>query len=108
MISNSSNQNRQETELNTLRQSCKQLESDNEELKRRLAALERLSDENSRLRFIKEESDMLRSCLEMTQENISILLKEKKSLQETVTNLQNQLAGAGPSNSSRNSWSIKR
>ncbi|XP_033218279.1 UHRF1-binding protein 1-like [Belonocnema kinseyi] len=106
-ISNSI-QTKSASELNTLRQSCQQLNSDNEELKRRLAALERLSEENSRLRFIKEESDMLRSCLETAQENISILLKEKKSLQEAVTNLQGQLAGAGPSSSTRTSWSIKR
>lgn len=107
-LSNGSIQNRSDAELNILRQSCKQMKSDNEELKRRLAALERLAEENSRLRFIKEESDMLRSCLEMSQENISILMKEKKNLQEAVTNLQGQLAGAGPSNTSRTSWSMKR
>ncbi|XP_051166558.1 UHRF1-binding protein 1-like isoform X3 [Leptopilina boulardi] len=108
ILSNGTIQNRNDAELNNLRQSCKQFKSDNEELKRRLAALERFADENSRLRFVKEESDMLRSCLEISQENISILMKEKKSLQETVTNLQGQLAGAGPSNSNRTSWSMKR
>ncbi|XP_015598696.1 UHRF1-binding protein 1-like isoform X2 [Cephus cinctus] len=97
-----------ELELNTLKQSSRQLKSDNEELKRRLVAFERLLEENSKLRRVKEESEVLRSCLNAAQGDVSTLLEEKRTLQETVTDLQNQLMGNGPGNSNRMSWSIKR
>ncbi|XP_012273649.1 UHRF1-binding protein 1 [Orussus abietinus] len=80
-----------EIELSTLRMASKQLRSDNEELKRRLAAFERLSEENTKLRRAKEESDVLRTCLNAAQESITSLLQEKKNLQETIAELQGQL-----------------
>lgn len=98
----------QELELNVLRQSSKQLRSDNEELRRRLVAFERLSEENSKLRRAKEESEVLRSCLNAAQEDVTTLLEEKRTLQETVTELQNQLTEGGSENSNKTSWSIKR
>lgn len=97
-----------ELELNGLRQFTQQLKSDNEELRRRLATFERLSAENSKLRRTKEESEVLRSCLNAAQEDVSVLLQEKRSLQETVRELQSQLEESGAGNSSRTSWSIKR
>lgn len=108
-LSNSDNQTVQnvdrEIELNILRQSSKQLKSDNEELRRRLDTLEKLSEENAKLMRIKEESDTIKSHLNAAQEDIQILLQEKKVLQETITELQNQIIGSG---GTRASWSTKR
>ncbi|XP_046432268.1 UHRF1-binding protein 1-like isoform X2 [Neodiprion fabricii] len=97
-----------ESELSSLRQFTQQLKSDNEELKRRLATFERLSAENSKLRRTKEESEVLRSCLNAAQEDVSVLLEEKRRLQETVRDLQSQLDQGTAGNSNRTSWSIKR
>ncbi|XP_043506054.1 UHRF1-binding protein 1-like isoform X9 [Polistes fuscatus] len=97
-----------EIELNSLRQTSKQLKSDNEELKRRLGTLERLSEENAKLLRIKEESDMIKTHYNSAQENIALLIKEKQVLRETITELQNQIMGNGPGGSNRTSWSIKR
>lgn len=96
-----------ERELNVLRQSSKQLKLDNEELRRRMGALERLSEENARLMRAKEESDIMRSRLSVAEDNIASLLEEKRILHETIIELRNQrLEGSGGSN--RASWSIKR
>lgn len=96
-----------EKELNVLRQSSRQLKLDNEELRRRMGAMERLSEENARLMRAKEESDIMRSRLSIAEDNIASLLEEKRILHETITELRNQrLEGSGGSN--RASWSIKR
>ncbi|XP_012267843.2 UHRF1-binding protein 1-like isoform X1 [Athalia rosae] len=97
-----------ELELNGLRQTTRLLKSDNEELKRRLATFERLSAENSKLRRTKEESDVLRSCLNAAQEDVSVLLEEKRHLQDLVRDLRSQLEESAAGNSNRTSWSIKR
>ncbi|CAK9832841.1 UHRF1-binding protein 1-like [Anthophora retusa] len=97
-----------EMELNILRSSSKQLKSDNEELRRRLDALEKLSEENTKLIRVKEESDIIKSDLTVARENIQLLLREKKALQDTVTELQNQITGNGASSGTRASWSSKR
>lgn len=96
-----------ERELNVLRQSSRQLKLDNEELRRRIGAMERLSEENARLMRAKEESDIIRSRLSIAEDNIASLLEEKRILHETITELRNQrLESSGGSN--RASWSIKR
>lgn len=88
-----------ERELNILRQSSRQLKLDNEELKRRMGALERLSEENARLMRAKEESDIMRSRLSVAEDSIASLLEEKKILHETIAELRNQkLEGSGGSN----------
>ena len=79
-------------EMNNLREWSQRLKSDNEELRRRLSTMDRLSEENSKLRKMKEE---LKSYLNAAQEDISVLLKEKRILEESVMDLQNQLPGAG-------------
>ncbi|XP_053985581.1 bridge-like lipid transfer protein family member 3B isoform X2 [Hylaeus volcanicus] len=108
-VSNSGDQTAQnvdrEIELNILRHSSKQLKSDNEELRRRLDTLEKLSEENAKLMRVKEESDTIKSYLNAAQEDIQILLREKKALQETIMELQNQVIGSG---GTRGSWSTKR
>lgn len=110
-LSNSDNQKDQsidhEMELSILRQSSKQLKSDNEVLRRRLDALEKLSEENAKLMRMKEESDTMRSHLSAAQEDIQLLLKEKKALHDTIMELQNQIIGSGGSGN-RASWSAKR
>ncbi|XP_043263704.1 UHRF1-binding protein 1 isoform X1 [Colletes gigas] len=108
-LSNSDNQTVQnvhrEIELNSLRQSSQRLKSDNEELRRRLDTLEKLSQENAKLMRIKEESDTIKLHLNAAREDIQMLLREKKVLQETITDLQNQVIGSG---GTRASWSTKR
>ncbi|XP_076665123.1 bridge-like lipid transfer protein family member 3B isoform X3 [Andrena cerasifolii] len=110
-LSNNDNQKDQnidhEMELSILRQSSKQLKSDNEVLRRRLDALEKLSEENAKLMRMKEEYDTMRSHLSAAQEDIQLLLKEKKALHDTITELQNQIIGSGGSGN-RASWSTKR
>jgi chromosome segregation ATPase len=96
-----------EIELNILKEQSQQLQLDNEELQRRLITMERLSEENSKLRRVKEE---LRSSLNVAQEDISVLLKEKRILQGSIEDLQNQLsASSGFGATSRGSmWLNKR
>lgn len=91
-----------------MRQSSKQLKSENEKFRRRLDALEKLSEENAKLMRVKEESDTVKLHLNAAQEDIQILLKEKRALQETITELENQINGSGPGSGSRASWSTKR
>ncbi|KYN07307.1 UHRF1-binding protein 1-like protein [Cyphomyrmex costatus] len=97
-----------EKELKALRQSSKQLKLDNEELKRRMGALERLSEENARLMRVKEESDIIRSRLSTAEDDIASLLEEKRLLHETISELRNQRLEDDPEGSNRASWSIKR
>ncbi|XP_025997064.1 UHRF1-binding protein 1-like isoform X2 [Solenopsis invicta] len=97
-----------ERELKALRQSSKELKLDNEELRRRMGALERLSEENARLMRIKEESDIIRSRLNAAEDDIASLLEEKRLLHETISELRNQRLEDGPGGSNRASWSIKR
>ncbi|KYQ54512.1 UHRF1-binding protein 1-like protein, partial [Trachymyrmex zeteki] len=97
-----------EKELKTLRQSSKQLKLDNEELRRRMGTLERLSEENARLMRVKEESDIIRSRLSAAEDDIASLLEEKRLLHETISELRNQRLEDGPEGSNRASWSIKR
>ncbi|XP_076384932.1 bridge-like lipid transfer protein family member 3B isoform X1 [Megalopta genalis] len=108
-LSNNDNQTDQnvdyEIEINLLRKSSKQLKSDNEELRRRVDTLEKLSEENAKLMRVKEESDAVKLHLNAAQEDIQMLLREKKALQETITELQNQIIGSG---GTRASWSTKR
>lgn len=70
----------------------KQLSLDNEELKRRLTAFERVSEENRLLRKSKEETDILRTCLKSSQDEVVRLLEEKKKLLDEIKRLQDQYA----------------
>ncbi|RZB39563.1 UHRF1-binding protein 1-like [Asbolus verrucosus] len=70
----------------------RQLTSDNEELKRRLTAFERVSEENRSLRKAEEETSVLRSCLASAQDEVSRLLEEKKKLLEEVRQLKSQVS----------------
>lgn len=91
-------------ELDTnISQANKQLKSENEELKRRLTAFERVLEENHELRRSKEETDILRSCLSSAQDEVTRLLDEKMKLLETIKKLQEQLS---PDKSRH--WNTKR
>lgn len=87
-----------------IQQTCKQLRMDNEELKRRLVAFERVSEENRSLRRSKEETDILRSCLASAQDEVQRLLEEKKKMLQDVKSLQEQLSLAERSRQ----WTSKR
>ncbi|XP_066590455.1 bridge-like lipid transfer protein family member 3B isoform X3 [Prorops nasuta] len=95
-------------ELNALRQSNKQLKIENEELRRRLGNFERLSEENLKLLRHKEEWDRLKTSLNAAKEDISILVDEKKALQQIIAEMQNQISENEAGSSSRASWSMKR
>lgn len=77
--------------LVALEHSNKQLQAENAELKRRLAALERVSKENHTLRQSTEESQILRSCLATAQDEVASLLEEKRALLDRVRHLQDQV-----------------
>ncbi|GLV35400.1 uncharacterized protein CBL_01450 [Carabus blaptoides fortunei] len=77
-----------ERELQTMQQTIRQLKSDNDELKRRLAAFDRISDENRVLRKTKEESEILRACLTSAQDDIAKLINDKKSLLESLQKME--------------------
>ncbi|KAL1505764.1 hypothetical protein ABEB36_005251 [Hypothenemus hampei] len=76
------------------------LMSDNDELKRKLLAFERISEENRSLRKAKEankeENNVLKSHLKNAQDDISKLLDEKTRLLDELVLLREQI----PSNSS--------
>ncbi|XP_060530359.1 bridge-like lipid transfer protein family member 3A isoform X2 [Cylas formicarius] len=79
-----------------------QLLDDNEELKRRLLAFERISEENRGLRKAQEETDVLRGFLKSSQDEVSRLLDEKRKLLDEIGALQSQLA-----NTTRWQWNSK-
>ncbi|XP_014283394.1 bridge-like lipid transfer protein family member 3B [Halyomorpha halys] len=64
------------------------LKLENEQLRRRLTAMERLNEENHRLRKCEEEAQLLRSCLNDAQETLNSLLQEKQNLLEIIKNVQ--------------------
>lgn len=68
---------------------------ENEELKRRLAAFERVSEENRILRKTKEETEVLRSCLKTSQDEVVRLLGEKKKLLDEIRTVKEQMADRG-------------
>lgn len=68
------------------------MKSENEELRRRLAAFERVSEENRVLRRSKEEVDILKSCLTSAQDEVTRLLKEKQELLDEMKKLQSQVS----------------
>lgn len=69
----------------------RQLTSDNDELKRRLAAFERVSEENRALRRAEDETGVLRSCLASAQDEVLRLLEEKRKLLDEIKQLKGQL-----------------
>lgn len=77
--------------IEALEETNRQLLLENKELRRRLAALERVSEENHLLRQSSEESQVLRSCLAVAQDDVAHLLDEKRSLLDRLRGLQDQL-----------------
>lgn len=71
-------------------QKLNRLVVDNEELRRRLAAFERVSEENRSLRKSEEETAVLRSCLASAQDEVARLLDEKNKLLEEIKQLKSQ------------------
>ncbi|XP_074033152.1 bridge-like lipid transfer protein family member 3B [Leptinotarsa decemlineata] len=69
-----------------------QLYLDNEELRRRLMAFERVSEENRSLRKTKEESTILRSRLKKSQEEIAQLITDKTKLINEIKKLREQIS----------------
>lgn len=80
----------------------RQLVAENEELKRRLAAFERVSEENRSLRKSEEETCVLRSYLAAAQDDIATLLDEKRKLLEEIKQLNGQVS------STNRQWTSKR
>ncbi|XP_073986292.1 bridge-like lipid transfer protein family member 3B isoform X2 [Rhodnius prolixus] len=78
-----------------------QLRAENEQLRRRLAALDILNNENHRLRKFQEEAQELRSTLAEAQDSLTNLLTEKQRLLEVIRNLQMSKSDGRATNSSR-------
>lgn len=78
-------------EILLLQQLFKQVKTDNEELKRRLLAFERISEENRILRKIKEESDVLKACYNSAQDDITKLIEEKNVLLDKIQKMDELL-----------------
>lgn len=87
----------------------KRLAEDNEELKRRVMALDRFSEENLRLRHEQKELDGVKTRLNNADALIKQLIQEKDVLEETIAELQMQSTrSGGDSGPCRSTWSIKR
>ncbi|CAH2055660.1 unnamed protein product, partial [Iphiclides podalirius] len=69
------------------------LSRENEELRRRLATLSRLADDNRELRAKVEEASVLKQCVHAAQQEAASLLADKQELLEAVRVLQEQLSG---------------
>lgn len=93
-----------ERELQTMQQTIRQLKSDNDELKRRLVAFDRISEENRVLRKTKEESEILRACLTSAQDDIAKLINDKKSLLESLQKMEEHFKQVDRSRQ----WTTKR
>ncbi|XP_024085881.1 UHRF1-binding protein 1-like isoform X2 [Cimex lectularius] len=72
----------------TYTQEIYDLKNENEQLRRRLAAMERLNEENHRLRKCEEESHELRSFLHSAQDHLQAVLEENERLSEMLRNFQ--------------------
>ncbi|XP_065226318.1 bridge-like lipid transfer protein family member 3B isoform X2 [Planococcus citri] len=57
-------------------------------LRKRLAAMEYLNEENQTLRQCREETKVLRSCLAAVQDEVAALLEEKRNLLEYIHKLR--------------------
>ncbi|ERL88604.1 hypothetical protein D910_05989 [Dendroctonus ponderosae] len=70
--------------------------SDNDELKRKIYAFERISEENRSLRKAtdenREENNLLRNHLKNAQDDVSKLLEEKRRLLDELVNLRDQMS----------------
>ncbi|XP_034939434.1 UHRF1-binding protein 1-like [Chelonus insularis] len=109
IVSNTTPNTSVESEIKQLKQLNKQLKKDNDELKRRLLALDYLSKENSRLIRNKDELELIKSQLNEAQDIIAALVKERDMLQENNLLLQSQCKKSNEStNAGRTTWSIKR
>ncbi|ENN73667.1 hypothetical protein YQE_09724, partial [Dendroctonus ponderosae] len=91
----SSEQNHLETEQSMSSRLANVL-SDNDELKRKIYAFERISEENRSLRKAtdenREENNLLRNHLKNAQDDVSKLLEEKRRLLDELVNLRDQMS----------------
>nr|XP_032522842.1 UHRF1-binding protein 1-like isoform X1 [Danaus plexippus plexippus] len=70
------------------------LNEENEELKKRLATLNRIAEDNRELRAKLEEASVLRQCAHAAQQEAERLLADKHDLLQTVSVLKEQLSGS--------------
>ncbi|KAI5733207.1 hypothetical protein M8J76_008903 [Diaphorina citri] len=73
---------------NEQRSSVQDMKLENEQLRRRLIAMEKLNEENHQLRKLQEESLKLRSHLTSSQEEVFKLEEENKRLQKQIKELE--------------------
>ncbi|XP_063697421.1 bridge-like lipid transfer protein family member 3B isoform X2 [Culicoides brevitarsis] len=76
-------------ELLALHVVMQQLKIDNDSLRKQMATIERRFDRERNI--AKEETDVLKTCLKIAQDDIASLLEEKSSLMDTIKALQSQL-----------------
>lgn len=80
-----------ESQISKLKQSNEELKAENVELKRRMAALEKIAEENCSLRQAVEDCQILRTCLITAQDDVARLLEEKRTLIDRLRAMQEQL-----------------
>ncbi|XP_028177792.1 uncharacterized protein LOC114365420 isoform X1 [Ostrinia furnacalis] len=80
-------------ELDEAREKIDSLSRENEELRKRLATLARIAEDNRELRAKVEEAAVLRQCAHAAQQEAANLLADKQQLLEAVRVLQEQLSG---------------
>ncbi|KAK6637779.1 hypothetical protein RUM44_008201 [Polyplax serrata] len=66
------------------------LQSENDELRRRLSLLEGLTEENYRLKKYVQDNEKLRSHLQDAQREIDLLLQDKKNLLDRIASIESQ------------------
>ncbi|CAH2087816.1 unnamed protein product [Euphydryas editha] len=79
-------------ELQMAMDEIQKLNEENEELKKRLATLNRIAEDNRELRAKAEEVSVLRQCAHAAQQEAARLLADKHELLEAVRLLQEQLS----------------
>lgn len=77
------------------RTSLLELKQENEQLRRRLIAVEKLNEENHQFRKLQEESQKLRSYLSSAQEEVFKLEEENQSLHKLIKDLTNEAIMSG-------------
>ncbi|KAL0879609.1 hypothetical protein ABMA27_003329 [Loxostege sticticalis] len=80
-------------ELDEAKEKIDSLSRENEELRKRLATLARIAEDNRELRAKVEEASVLRQCAHAAQQEAATLLADKQQLLEAVRLLQEQISG---------------
>ncbi|CAK1542504.1 unnamed protein product [Leptosia nina] len=79
-------------ELKDARQEIDRLNRENEELRKRMATMDRIAEDNRELRAIAGEATVLRQCAHAAQQEAANLLADKQELLEALRLMKEQLS----------------